>query len=217
MLGAATSSHAWTLTRSNAGKGTQPKSWLREMEEVQSPNTPLMSISEDLSQHTSLIPSIHPRERKLVFPVSFLPVHVCKKKTSPRRKLPDSTSDQCYHTWSTGALSLLLPRGPTAITAFSWKRLCSISENKITNFIPKISQQSSVSVPHLQLEESERQSLARSKNETGNTTAKPQALFLSSVYYTTLFSLSGHSRDGSPPSAYRLIYISDFFLMHLCM
>lgn len=47
--------------------------------------------------------------------------------------------------------------GPTAIAAFSWKRLCSISENKITNFIPKISQQSSVSVPHLQLDESERE------------------------------------------------------------
>lgn len=48
--------------------------------------------------------------------------------------------------------------GPTAITAFSWKRLCSVSENKITNFIPKISQQSLVSVPHLQLDESERES-----------------------------------------------------------
>lgn len=160
MEGKATSSHAWTLTRSNAGKSVQPKSLPREMEEGQSPNTPLMPISEDLSQHYIIdsFPSFHElvflyiRKKKISFSSIFL--SSSGLQSSPRRKLQDSTSDQCYHIWS---LSLLPPMGPTAIAAFSWKRLCSISENKITNFIPKISQQSSVSVPHLQLDESERE------------------------------------------------------------
>lgn len=109
---------------------------------------------------TSLIPSpvstncffLYIRKKKISFSSIFL--SSSGLQSSPRRKLQDSTSDQCYHIWS---LSLLPPMGPTAIAAFSWKRLCSISENKITNFIPKISQQSSVSVPHLQLDESERE------------------------------------------------------------
>lgn len=160
--------------------------------------------------------SIHTRERKLVFPVSFLPAHVFKALLEENCQTPQVinviTLDP-HVPWA-----CCCPWGPTTITAFSWKRLRSISENKITNLIPKISQQSSVSVPHLPPDESERVTLARSKNVTGKTTAKPQALFLSSVCYTTLFSSSGHSGDGSPPSAYRLVvYISDFFLMHLCM
>lgn len=52
----------------------------------------------------------------------------------------------------------------------------------------------------------DRVTFARSKNVTGNTTAKPQTLFLSSVCYATLFSPSGHSGARSPPSAYRLIH-----------
>lgn len=92
---------------------------------------------------TSLIPSpvstncffLYIRKKKISFSSIFL--SSSGLQSSPRRKLQDSTSDQCYHIWS---LSLLPPMGPTAIAAFSWKRLCSISENKITNFIPKISQ-----------------------------------------------------------------------------
>lgn len=134
------------------------------MEEGQSPillSCPSLKIylsttSWFLPQFSRTDFSVHARERKLVFPVSFLPAHVCKlskKKTARLHKwsMLSHLSHMC-------ALSLLLSRGPTAITAFSWKRLCSISENKITNFIPKISQQSSVLVPQLQLEESERQS-----------------------------------------------------------
>lgn len=156
--------------------------------------------------------STHPRERKLVFPVSFLPADVCKALWEENCQTPQVISVITLDPYVPWACCC-----PWEPTAFSWKRLCSATENKITNFIPKISQQSSVSVPHLQLDESERVTLARSKNVTGNTTAKPQALFLSSVCYTTLFS-SGRSGDGSPPSAYRLVvYISDFFLMHLCM
>lgn len=97
MPGAANSSHVWTPTRSNAGKSAQPQAWLREMEEEQSPllHWPINDLSA-----TSLIPSpvsnnwlsIHTRERKLVFPVSFIAAHVCKALWEENCQIPQVIS-----------------------------------------------------------------------------------------------------------------------------
>lgn len=66
------------------------------MEEGQSPNTPLMPTSEDLSQHHVIdsLPSfqelffLYIRKRKLVFPVSFFPAHVYKALQEENCKTP---------------------------------------------------------------------------------------------------------------------------------
>lgn len=220
MPGAANSSHVWTLTRSNAGKSAQPQAWLREMEEGQSPLLhPCPSMKIYLSA-TSLIPSpvsnnwlsIHTRERKLVFPVSFIPAHVCKALWEENCQTPQVISVitlDLYVPWA-----CCRPWDQQPSLPFPGRDYVAYQKTKLITLSLK-SLNSPQSVPHLQLDESERVTLARSKNVTGNTTAKPQALFLSSVCCTTLFSPSGHSGDGSPPSAYRLVYISDFLLIHL--
>lgn len=146
-------------------------------------------------------------------------------QSSLRRKLPDSTSDQCYHTWSICALSLLPLLGPTAITAalkgwwhyfllkgevafclpFPGRNYVECQKTKLlTLFLRSLNS----AQPHLLVYNwmnlKGRVTSARSKNVTGNTTAKPQTPFLSSVCCATLFSPAGHSGARSPPSTYRL-------------
>lgn len=104
-------------------------------------------------------------------------------------------------------LELAAPMGPTAIAAFSSERLCSTAENKITNFIPKISQQCSVSLPHLPLDECERQShFCKIQERDWEHNGKASSPVPLRVCYATLFSPSRHSGARSPPPTYGLIY-----------
>lgn len=159
---------------------------------------------------------IHTRERKLVFPVSLLPAGVCKALWEENCQIPQVISVITLDPYVPWARCPPWDQQPSL--PFPGRDYVAYQKTKLlTLFLKSLNSLQSQFLIYSWMNLKDRVTFARSKNMTGNTTAKPQALFLSSVCCTTLFASSGHSGDGSPPSAYRLLYISDFFLMHLCM
>lgn len=221
MPGATTSSHVWTLTRSHARKSVQPKSWLREVAEGQSPNAHLWRFI--WAPHCWFLPHfpgtgfpIHTRERKLVFPLSVFPAHVCKALWEENCLTPQLISIITLDPYEPWACCPPWDQQPSL--SFPGKDYAAYQKTKLlTLFLKSLSSPQSQFLIYSWMNLKDRVTFARYKNVTGYSTAKPQALFFSSVCYKTLFSPSGHSGDGPPPSAYRLIDISDFFLMHLRM
>lgn len=122
--------------------------------------------------------SIHTRERKFIFPASFLPAHVCKALWEENYQTPQVISVitldpyvpwACCHPWDQQPS---LPFAGRDYLAYQKTKL-------LTLFLKSLNSLQSQFLIYSWMNSKDRITFARSKNVTGNTTAKPQALLLS--------------------------------------